>query len=90
MKRLLVSCSLLLVAKLPTLFGQAWEANPAVVERLSKSRSEINYYEDKVPKYILPDILANSDGVEITKPKEWTKVRRNEVLELQLEHKDEI
>ncbi len=63
-------------------FGQGWEANPAVAERLSKSRPEFNYYEEKVPEYTLPDILANSDGVEITKPKEWTKVRRQEILDM--------
>jgi hypothetical protein len=62
--------------------SQGWEADPAVVERLSKSRTEFNYYEEKVPEYALPEILANSTGVSIAKPGEWTKGRRAEVLEL--------
>jgi len=80
MRRLLIAGFWLLVAHLAS--AQGWEANPALVERLSKSRSEFIYNEKKVPAFTLPDILANSDGVKITSPKEWTKVRRTEVLEL--------
>jgi len=74
--------SLIFITFLTSASGQGWEANPAVVERLSKSRSEFNYYESKVPKYLLPSVLANSKGAEIAKPEEWTKVRRGEVLEM--------
>jgi len=62
--------------------GETWKASPEVVEKLSKSRTEFNYYEEKVPAYILPDILANASGKKITSPKEWKKERRQEVLEL--------
>ena len=69
----------------PSLSAQAqkgWQASPETVEKLSKSRSEFNYYEEKVPIYTLPDVLVNSAGKKITSAKEWTKVRRKEVLEL--------
>lgn len=59
-----------------------WKASPETVEKLSKSRPEFNYYEEKVPLYTLPDVLANSAGKKITSAREWTKVRRQEVLEL--------
>jgi len=74
--------TLIFITFLTPASGQGWEADPAVVERLSKSRSEFNYYESKVPKYVLPNVLANSKGAEIAKPKEWTRVRRGEVLEM--------
>ena len=61
---------------------ESWKADRAVVERLSKARQNVNYDEDKVPSYTLPDPLAASDGSKITSAREWTKSRRNEVLEL--------
>ncbi len=61
---------------------KGWQASPETVEKLSKSRTEFNYYEEKVPLYTLPDVLVNSAGKKITSAKEWTKVRRQEVLEL--------
>lgn len=63
-------------------FGQGWTANPAVVERLSGSRPEFNYYEEKVPSYFLPDILTTEGGRKITRPKEWNLTRRPELIEL--------
>ncbi|MCX6329532.1 MAG: acetylxylan esterase [Bacteroidia bacterium] len=62
--------------------GESWQAPRETVEKLSKSGSEFNYYEEKVPAYTLPDVLANSSGQKITTSKEWTKIRRQEVLEL--------
>jgi hypothetical protein len=62
--------------------GESWQAPRETVEKLSKSGPEFNYYEEKVPAYTLPDVLANSSGQKITTSKEWTKVRRQEVLEL--------
>jgi hypothetical protein len=82
---LFVSLDLLLLMGSSIVSGQGnetWQSSKKTVERLSKSRSEFNYYEEKVPHYVLPDVLANSKGTEITKPKEWTKIRRQEVLEL--------
>jgi hypothetical protein len=62
--------------------GESWQAPPATVEKLSRPASGFNYYEEKVPSYTLPEVLVNSTGQKITKPKKWTKVRRNEVLEM--------
>lgn len=59
---------------------KSWEADPAVVEKLSKSRTNVNYDESKVPAYTLPDPLM-MNGKKITNAKEWPK-RRSEILEL--------
>jgi hypothetical protein len=61
---------------------EGWKASPQTVEKLSKERSEINYYEEKVPSYTLPDPLTTLDGKKVTKAQVWTKTRRNEILEL--------
>jgi hypothetical protein len=73
---------LLLSLNMSAQMGESWKAPRETVEKLSKPGSEINYYEEKVPVYTLPDVLINSSGQKITISKEWTKVRRQEVLEL--------
>ncbi|MCU0456860.1 MAG: acetylxylan esterase [Bacteroidales bacterium] len=80
MKRYFLTGCLLCAAGLAS--GQGWTANTAVVERLSGSRTEFNYYEEKVPSYVLPDIMTTAGGRKITRPKEWTDTRRPEILEL--------
>jgi hypothetical protein len=62
--------------------GTGWQASQETVEKLSKSGSEFNYYEEKVPSYKLPELLVNSKGEVTTEPEEWSKVRREEVIEL--------
>lgn len=69
-------------AILPELGGQGWKANPELVEKLSKSRTDVNYYEEKVPTYILPELLVTLTGKEILKSSEWERYRRPEILEL--------
>lgn len=67
-----------------SLFAQTtkgWEASKAVVERLSGSRPEFNYYEEKVPSFTLPDVLTTSDGRKVTTPSLWNSIRRSEILE---------
>lgn len=59
-----------------------WKASDETVERLSKVNQNVNYYESKVPPYTLPDPLITNDGRKVTKPREWKKIRREEVLEL--------
>lgn len=59
-----------------------WKASPETVAKLSKSRPEFNYYEEKVPAYTLPELLVTSSGKKVTTAQEWTKVRRPEILEL--------
>lgn len=62
--------------------GEGWKASKETVEKLSKDRSEFNYYEEKVPSYTLPDVLKTLDGRKVTTPQAWTKMRRGEILEL--------
>jgi len=67
-------------------FGNAankgWKASPDLVEKLTKSRSETNYSEQKVPKYTLPNPLKLSDGSRVTDGRTWRTKRRPEILEL--------
>jgi hypothetical protein len=59
-----------------------WQASKETVEKLSKSRPEFNYYEEKVPGYSLPAVLTTKSGKVITKKEEWINIRRKEILEL--------
>ena len=59
-----------------------WQASKATVERLSKSRSEFNYYEEKVPAYTLPALLTAGNGKVISTKHNWIKIRRPELIEL--------
>jgi len=59
-----------------------WRASPETITRLSKSRVDINYYEEKVPTYTLPDVLISENGRKIESQEQWTKIRRPEILEL--------
>ncbi|MGQ9621719.1 MAG: alpha/beta hydrolase family protein [Bacteroidales bacterium] len=62
--------------------SQGWIASPEVVEKLSKNRTDVNYYEEKVSSYILPDPLVTLTGMNIRNKSEWVKYRRPEILEL--------
>ncbi len=46
---------------------------------------EINYLEERIPAYTLPDPLLRRDGAPVTHPAEWPK-RRAEILRLFEEH----
>ncbi len=59
-----------------------WKASKRIIESLSRQNSEINYYEEKVPYYTLPDILTSLDGTKVTNADTWNRIRRNEILEL--------
>ena len=78
--------SLLLLLQFPSelqaQINESWRASKETVEKLSKDRSEFNYYEEKVPSYTLPDILTTLDMKKVTAPQAWTKIRRGEILEL--------
>ncbi len=63
-----------------------WTANPAIVANLSKSRGEFNYEETKVPSYVLPDPLVANEGTAIVSDKQWSTIRRPELMELFREH----
>lgn len=45
-----------------------------------------NYDEDKVPYYVLPDVLTCENGKKVTSKKEWEKLRRPEILEWFFSH----
>ncbi len=45
-----------------------------------------NYDETKVPSYTLPCLLTAEDGTEITRAKQWRKVRRPELMDLLATH----
>jgi hypothetical protein len=59
-----------------------WQASKETVEKLSKSRPEFNYYEEKVPAYTLPSVLTSEKGKSIITADDWMKVRRPELIEL--------
>ncbi|MDV6030094.1 MAG: acetylxylan esterase [Phycisphaera sp. RhM] len=60
----------------------AWQANPDLVDKLTRQRREFNYVESKVPAYTLPNPLVTRRGDLIRSPKEWNEHRRGELLEL--------
>src|SRR5690349_3152780 len=66
---------------LPAFSQNGWQADPQLVERLSKQRQGINYVEANVPEYTLPDPLKTKDGVTIRTAEQWPQ-RRAEILEL--------
>ncbi len=46
------------------------------------SQREVNYDEDKVPNYVLPELLQLQNGEKVTSVKQWEKQRRPEIMEL--------
>src|SRR4030042_1947518 len=62
--------------------NDSWKASPELVAKLTKSSSEANYDEQKVPEYTLPDPLVMSDGTKVTNAQVWKTGRRPELLEL--------
>lgn len=73
---------LLISSKILSQTTETWQASKETVENLSKQSNEFNYYENKVPSYILPDVLKTLDGREVTTSDMWNKIRRPELLEL--------
>jgi hypothetical protein len=61
---------------------EGWHAPKQTVEKLSKEKSGFNYFEEKVPVFILPDIFTSVTGIKIISPELWNKIRRPEILEL--------
>jgi hypothetical protein len=52
------------------------------VNQQSQIEVPINYHEDQVPAYTLPDLLTFSDGQKVTGKKDWIKKRRPEIMDL--------
>jgi len=81
----IVVCIVSLCVKDPCCAGEAkggWKASSELVAKLQKQRAQINYEEQKVPKYDLPDLLVASDGTQVTDAQAWRVKRRPEILEL--------
>ena len=58
-----------------------WTENIELARKLSEKRSEINYFEDKVPSYELPPLMKDDDGQPITTKAQWA-ARRAKLLDL--------
>ncbi|NLS94787.1 MAG: prolyl oligopeptidase family serine peptidase [Planctomycetaceae bacterium] len=65
---------------------EGWTAN---AERVAASQAreearnrKINYREEKVPDYVLPDPLVMLDGTKVDSAERWREKRRPEILEL--------
>jgi (4-O-methyl)-D-glucuronate---lignin esterase len=69
---------------------QGWTANPDLVAaRQAKEQSRnrnINYVEENVPDYTLPDLLRMEDGIKVDSVETWQAKRRPEILELFRKH----
>ncbi len=61
---------------------ESWRASPETVARLSQNQPAINYYEENVPEYTLPDPLLTSNGKRVSTGRMWRDTRRPEILEL--------
>ncbi|MFN8240955.1 MAG: acetylxylan esterase [Bacteroidales bacterium] len=68
-----------------TLVGQdlkGWIYSKETADKLTKGRSEFNYYEEKVAPYKLPGLLQTSSGKEIKTAAGWKNERRPELMKL--------
>ncbi len=61
---------------------EGWKASEKTVQELSKPGNTFNYYEAKVPSYILPQLLVTSAGKKVGDMNIWNESRRPEILEL--------
>ena len=85
LKKAGIATLLLMFLQISTVSAQGnkgWHANTLIVEKLSKDSPDFNYYEERVPKYTLPDIFTSNDGVKITTADLWNNLRRPEIIEL--------
>ena len=77
--------SVLMIADVPSdaqEVGAPWVANPDLVEKTSKRRTEFNYVESKVPEYTLPNPLIAVDGAAVTTSTAWQGIRRDQLMDL--------
>ncbi len=70
--------------------GQGWLADSAKVESLQAReqarKGKINYREENVPEYTLPDPFELLDGTKVDSVELWQTRRRPEILELFRKH----
>ena len=80
-----VLVTLILVLMSARVFSQeekSWQTSAETLERLTKNQPDINYFEEKVPAYKLPEVLITPDGKQVKDAETWEKSRRKEILEL--------
>jgi len=65
---------------------QGWRAPEEAVRKMSESRPHLNFREENVPSYTLPDPLTCLDGEKVKNAKMWYQKRRPEILELYRQH----
>src|SRR5690606_18421480 len=63
-----------------------WKASPDVIEKVSKAHPDLNFVEENVPEYTLPDLFTTLGGQKVTNARRWNQVRRPEILELYRTH----
>jgi hypothetical protein len=76
---------LVMVLSALNLAGQnntGWRASSETIQKMSESRPQLNFSEEKVPEYTLPDLLTTLDGAKVDNVKSWNQSRRPEILEL--------
>lgn len=81
-----LSCILLLAPDLVAQHKESWQATPETVEKMSASRPQLNFREENVPEYTLPELLTTLDGQTVKNAKMWNQTRRSEILELYRTH----
>ncbi len=79
---LLVLFLVLSVLKLSAQDNAGWRASIETVEKMSKAHPEMNFYEERVPEYILPDPMTTMSGEKVKNARRWYQERRPEILEL--------
>ncbi|WP_436717872.1 acetylxylan esterase [Roseiconus lacunae] len=92
--RLTVYVALAWIVGSPTLFAQSsssggggWQADPELIESLSKKRTDFNYREQNVPDFELPDPLRRSDGNgRVQSAQQWSQERRPVLLQTFRDH----
>ena len=76
---------LMLVAAAPVGADPPWNADAALVAKLSASNNAFNYDESRVPEYKLPDPLLSASGTLVADAASWPR-RREETMELFRSH----
>jgi (4-O-methyl)-D-glucuronate---lignin esterase len=59
-----------------------WQVSKENIPKQNDKWPGVNYYEEKVPLYDLPDPLKLINGKNVTSRRMWNKHRRQEILEL--------
>lgn len=80
--RLIFIISFLVISSCLFSQGVPWKSPEALIEKQSAGRADVNYREEKVPSYTLPELLVTSEGRKVKNASRWEKGRREEILEL--------